>query len=113
MGSFNNVIRLSGTTFGIWGIIIVNGSVNEFSMGTKGDGTVVIAGTDQNKEQLFLTVPIRIGNNNQNSTLKEILNIAKDKDDNNKNKKQIPNSDARKIDLVNLILNQNIIDMIY
>lgn len=102
-GSFNNVIRLSGTTFGIWAVFILNGSVNEFSMGTKGDGTVIIAGFNQNNELLYLTVPIRIGNNNQNSTLKEILSIAKDKDDNKKNNKQIPNSDARKIDLVNLI----------
>ena len=102
MGEFNDIIKLSGTTFSVVGLIIMNGGFNEFSMGTKGEGTLVICATTgrtSNSENLYITVPIRIGNNNQNSTLKEILNMTTRT---TKNKKLSP-SDAKKIDVQSLI----------
>ena len=97
-GNFNYSIKLSGTTFRIAMIAIGKGGFNEFSMGTKGDSSLLLLGVNNNNEEMIISIPIRIGNNNKiNTTLKDVLNVIKNSKDN------ISSSDAKLLDVESLI----------
>lgn len=96
-GNFNYSIKLSGTTFRIAMIAIGKGGFNEFSMGTKGDSSLLLLGVNNNNEEMIISIPIRIGNNKINTTLKDVLNVIKNSKDN------ISSSDAKLLDVESLI----------
>ena len=97
MGKFNYSIKLSGITFRIALIAIGKGGFNEFSMGTKGDSSLLLLGVNNNNEEMIISIPIRIGNNKINTTLKDVLNVIKNSKDN------ISSSDAKLLDVESLI----------